>query len=288
MNRDTLRWALLIFFIFIFGCKDESPPVLKLSSVPDENQKEMIRIYKPLAHYLTQQLGIPVEFVPAVDYADIVEGIAEKRIDIARCGGLTSVQIKKKSKGAERLVMRKADHHVRSVFITRLDTGIVTLDDLRGKTFTFGSVASTSGHLMPRYFLLIHGIDPDKDFRIRPSYSGLHSATVLWVERRKVDAGVLSMEAWEKLVKTGKVDIKTVVAFWTSPEYVDYVWMIREGLEEETAQKLKKSFLKLTPDNEQHTKILQLLRTKEFVPAKDELWKEIEKAAWKTGLIKDF
>ena len=276
---------MFLFFLLVSGCKDESFPILKLSSVPDENQKEMARIYKPLARYLTQKLGMPVEFVPVVDYADIVEGIVEKRLDIVRCGGLTSVQIKAKSEGAQRLVMRKEDNQVRSIFITRLDTGIVTLDDLKGKTFTFGSVASTSAHLMPRYFLLKNGIDPDKDFRIEPSYSGLHDTTVLWVERGKVDAGVLSVEAWEKLVKKGKVDKKTVVAFWTSPVYVDYVWMIPEGLDKEIAQKIEQSFLELRYDKEEQKKLLILLGTNGFISANDDEWEKIEKAAWSTGFL---
>lgn len=285
-SQFIILGLMFLLFLLVLGCKDDSIPVLKLSSVPDEDQKEMALIYKPLADYLTHKLNMPVEFVPVVDYADVVEGIIERRLDIARCGGLTSVQIKAKNESAQRIVMRKEDNQVRSVFITRLDTGIVTLEDLRGKTFSFGSVASTSSHLMPRYFLLKNGIDPDKDFRIKPSYSGLHSTTVLWVERGKVDAGVLSVEAWEKLVKKGKVDKKTVVAFWTSPAYVDYVWMIHEGVDKQIAKKIEQSFLELHYDKEEQKKLLDLLGTKQFVTASDEQWEKIEKAAWATGLLK--
>jgi len=217
---------------------------LRISAIPDENPQEMLRIYQPFADYLSKEIGIPVKFTPVVDYAATVEGLAANRLEMVWYGGLTSVQAARQAKGARRIIMRKEDAQFKSHFVTRKETGIKNLKDLKGKTFAFGSVSSTSGHLMPRYFLIKGGINPEKDFS-KFSFSGAHDATVAWVEAGQVDAGALNFLVWDKLVETKKVDTSKVGIFWTTPAYVDYVWTVRAGVEKETVEKINKAFLKL-------------------------------------------
>ena len=258
---------------------------LKVSAIPDENPQEMLRIYSPFAEYLAKEIGIPVKFTPVVDYAATVEGLAANRLDMVWYGGLTSVQAARRAKGARRIIMRKEDAEFKSHFVTRKETGIKNLKDLKGKTFSFGSVSSTSGHLMPRYFLLKNGVNPDKDFS-KFSFSGAHDATAAWVEAGRVDAGALNFLVWDKLVETKKVDTSKVSIFWTTPPYVDYVWTIRGGVDKGTVDKISKAFLKLNYNNPEHKKLLDLHRTKGYIPAKDEDWKGIEEAAIAAGLLK--
>lgn len=258
---------------------------LRVSAIPDENPQEMLRIYAPFAEYLSKEIGIPVKFTPVVDYAATVEGLAANRLEMVWYGGLTSVQAAKQAKGAHRIIMRKEDAQFKSYFITRNDTGIKTLKDLKGKTFAFGSVSSTSGHLMPRYFLLKGGINPEKDFA-KFSFSGAHDATAAWVEAGQVDAGALNFLVWDKLVENKKVDTSKVNIFWTTPPYVDYVWTVRAGVDKATVDKITKAFLKLDYNKPDDKKLLDLHRTKGYIAAKDEDWKGIEEAAVAAGLIK--
>jgi phosphonate transport system substrate-binding protein len=257
---------------------------LKVSAIPDENPQELLRIYTPFADYLTKEIGISVKFTPVVDYAATVEGLAANKLDMVWYGGLTSVQASRMAKGAKRIIMRKEDTEFKSHFITRKDTGIHEIKDLKGKTFSFGSVSSTSGHLMPRYYLIKGGINPEKDFS-KFSFSGAHDATAAWVEAGRVDAGALNFLVWDKLVANKKVDTDKVVVFWTTPPYVDYVWMVRGGLDKALVEKISKAFLKLDYQNPEDRKLLDLHRTKGYIPAKDEQWKSIEDAAITTGLI---
>jgi phosphonate transport system substrate-binding protein len=257
---------------------------LKVSAIPDENPQELLRIYTPFADYLTKEIGIPVRFTPVVDYAATVEGLAANKLDMVWYGGLTSVQAARMAKGAKRIIMRKEDTEFKSQFITRKETGIHDLKDLKGKTFSFGSVSSTSGHLMPRYYLIKGGINPEKDFA-KFSFSGAHDATAAWVEAGRVDAGALNFLVWDKLVANKKVDTDKVVVFWTTPPYVDYVWTVRGGLDKAIVDKISQAFLKLDYNNPEHKKLLDLHRTKGYIPAKDEQWKSVEEAAITTGLI---
>lgn len=285
--KTVLSWGICLVFVFVSGkpFAQQSLKGLRISAIPDENPQEMLRIYTPFADYLAKETGMPVKFVPVVDYTATVEGLAADKLDMVWYGGLTSVQAVRMAKGATRIVMRREDSEFKSHFITRKETGIRSLKDLKGKTFSFGSVGSTSGHLMPRYFLLQAGINPEKDFS-RFSFSGAHDATAAWVEAGRVNAGALNFLVWGKLVETKKIDTGKVILFWTTPPYVDYVWTVRGGLDKGIVGKISKSFLKLDYKNPEDKKLLDLHRTKGYIPAKDSGWKGIEEAAIAAGLLK--
>jgi phosphonate transport system substrate-binding protein len=285
MTRRIAFYVVLLILVWHGEIFPQSIKELRLSAIPDENPQEMLRIYQPFADYLTKEIGIPVKFTPVVDYAATVQGLAANRLDMVWYGGLTSVQAEKQAKGARRIIMRKEDAEFKSHFITRKDSGIKGLKDLQGKTFAFGSVSSTSGHLMPRYFLLKNGINPEKDFS-KFSFSGAHDATAAWVEAGQVDAGALNFLVWDKLVDTKKIDTGKVGIFWTTPLYVDYVWTVRGGLDKTAVEKITRAFLKLDYNNPEQRKLLDLHRTKGYIVAKDEDWKGIEEAAIAAGLIK--
>jgi phosphonate transport system substrate-binding protein len=268
------------------GARAEVPEVLRISAIPDENPNELLRIYTPFAEYLSRELGMKVQFTSVVDYAATVEGLTAKKLDLVWYGGFTSVQAVRRTNGtARRLVLRQEDAEFKSVFIARPGSGIKSLDDLKGKTFAFGSVSSTSGHLMPRYFLLQGRVNPEKDMK-QVAYSGAHDATALWVESGKVDAGALNFLVWDKLVQQKKIDPSKVNVFYTTPPYVDYVWTARGDLDPALQERLTAAFLKLDASNPDHRKLLDLHRTRKYIKANDADWKGTEEAAVAAGLLK--
>ena len=262
------------------------PDVLRVSAIPDENPTELMRIYAPFAEYLGRELGMKVQFTPVVDYAATVEGLAAKKLDLVWYGGFTSVQAVRRTNGnATRLAMRQEDAEFKSVFVARPGSSIKGLADLKGRTFAFGSVSSTSGHLMPRYFLLQAGVTPEKDMK-QLAYSGAHDATALWVESGKVEAGALNFLVWDKLVQQKKVDLARVNVFYTTPPYVDYVWTARGDLDKGIQERITAAFLKLDYNNPEHRKLLDLHRTRKYIKAIDADWKGTEEAAITAGLLK--
>ena len=263
-----------------------APDVLKVSAIPDENPTELMRIYTPFAEYLAKELGIKVQFTPVVDYAATVEGLAARKVDLVWYGGFTSVQAVRRTDGnARRLALRQEDAEFKSVFISRRESGIRKLEDLKGKTFAFGSVSSTSGHLMPRYFMLQAKLDPARDLK-QTAFSGAHDATALWVESGKVDAGALNFLVWDKLVQQKKIDTGKVDVFYTTPPYADYCWTVRSDLDRGVQDRITAAFLKLDYGNPEHKKLLDLHRTKKYIRANDADWKPIEEAAISAGLLK--
>ena len=260
-------------------------PVLRVSAIPDESPTELQRKFKPLGDYLEKKLGMKVEFTPVTDYAASVEGLVNNKLDMVWFGGFTFVQAKVRSHNQViPLVQRAEDEKFKSVFITT-KADINTLSDLKGKTFSFGSESSTSGHLMPRSYLLAAKINPDTDMK-RIAFSGAHDATVAAVAGGKVDAGALNISVWEKLLAQGKVDATKVRVFYTTPGYFDYNWTVRADMDPALRKKLSDAFLALDMNNPQDKEILDLQRASRFIPTKAENYLNIEKAALSAGLLK--
>ncbi len=261
------------------------PRTFRITAIPDESPTELARKAAPLVRYLEQRLGVKAEYVPVTDYAAAVEALANQQVDLAWFGGFTFVQALVRSGGkAIPLVQREEDEKFRSVFITT-DDKVKTLADLKGKTVSFGSQSSTSGHLMPRSFLLSAGVDPDRDFK-RVAYSGAHDATVAAVASGKVDAGALNISVWEKLVADKKVDPAKVRVFHTTPPYYDYNWTVHADMPAAQRERLAKAFLDLSRATPEGREILDLQRATRFVPTKVENYRGIEAAARSAGLLK--
>ncbi len=281
----TIQSALFAAGVLFAAAGAQAQQVLRVSAIPDEAPTELQRKFKPLGEYLEKKLAMKVEFTPVTDYAASVEGLVNSKLDMVWFGGFTFVQANHMSKGkVVPLVQRVEDEKFRSVFVTT-SKSINSLADLKGKTLSFGSESSTSGHLMPRSFLLAARIDPDTDLK-RISFSGAHDATVAAVAGGKVDAGALNISVWEKLNEQKKVDPAVVHVFYTTPAYYDYNWTVRSDMPDALKKKITDAFLALDSGKPEDKAILDLQRASKFIPTKTANYVNIEAAAKNAGLLK--
>jgi phosphonate transport system substrate-binding protein len=284
VGRAARLLSLLVLGLAALGAQAQT--VLRVTAIPDESPTELARKFAPLGQYLESRLGMKVEWTPVTDYAAAVETLVNKKIDLAWFGGFTFVQASVRSGGKViPLVQREEDEKFRSVFITDAGSGIAKLEDLKGRTLSFGSQSSTSGHLMPRSFLLAAKIDPDADLK-RVSFSGAHDATIAAVASGKVDAGALNISVWEKFVAEKKVDPAQVKVFYTTPGYYDYNWTVHADMPVELRNKLQQAFLALDANTPQGKEILGLQRATRFVPTQASNYNGIRAAAENAGLLK--
>lgn len=259
---------------------------IRITAIPDENPTELARQHALLSDYLETHLGTPVTFIPVTDYGAAVEALRSGKSDFAWLGGFTFVQARVLA-GAVPLVMRGVDKKFQSVFIAHSESDIKTPEDLRGKTFAFGSKSSTSGHLMPRHFLsTTWKINPKTDFKGLPIYSGAHDATVKAVESGKVQAGALNIQVWKKMVASKGFDPSKIRVIWTTPEYVDYVWAASKSVPSEWTEKFTKAFTSLDAKNPKDQEILALQGAKTYEAASNDMFDPIEEVARSTGLLK--
>lgn len=288
ISRSLLRRArnaLVATLILSAGPLSFAQQTLRVTAIPDESPTELARKAVPLVKYLEQRLGMKVEFTPVSDYAAAVEALANKQVELAWYGGFTFVQANIRSGGkALPLVQREEDEKFRSVFISG-DPAIKTLADLKGQNVSFGSASSTSGHLMPRSFLLQAGIDPERDFK-RVAFSGAHDATIAAVAAGKVQAGALNISVWEKFVADRRVDPSKVRVIYTTPPYFDYNWTVHADMPAALREKITAAFLALNKNDPQGKEVLELQRATRFVPTKADNYQGIEQAARSAGLLK--
>ena len=279
------RRAWLACALLTLGTVTQAQQILRVTTIPEEAATEQVRKFTPLAAYLEKRLGMKVEFTPVSDYPAAVEALVNKKVELVWFGGFTHVQAQIRSGGKIiPIAQREEDTKFQSVFIAKTDSGIKTLDGMKGKQVSFGSQSSTSGHLMPRNNLLNAGINPEKDFR-RIAYSGAHDATIASVVNGKVDAAALDITVWRKFVAENKVDTKAVDVFFTTPPFFNYNWSVHADMPAELREKVKKALLDIDPATPEGKEILQLNRATRYIPTSPENYKGLEAAGRSAGLI---
>jgi len=153
--KISLGLVLTTLCLSLFSLQVNAQAVLRVSAIPDESPTELQRKFLPLGEYLTKETGMKVEFIAVTDYAAVVEALATNKVDMAWLGGFTYIQAKIRTNGAVKpIIQRLEDEKFTSKFIIPEGSSAKTLADLKGKTFAFGSPSSTSGHLMPRLYLM--------------------------------------------------------------------------------------------------------------------------------------
>lgn len=269
------------------GGSASGAPTFRIGAIPDQDISVLSRQFGAVSGYLSEVTGLRVEYVPSSDYAALVAAFERGDIHLAWFGGLTAVQAMAVEPTAEAFAQRPRDAEFHSRFIVQADLPVQKLEDLRGLRFTFGSESSTSGHVMPRYFLMKAGIDPEKDFNGPPSYSGSHDKTIELVQSGAFQAGALNEAVWERRVKEGTVDAAKVRDFYTTPAYFDYNWTIRGDVDqtfgEGTKEKITQAILSMGPEQKE---ILDLFQTDSFVPTKNENYQAIREVAEAIGIIR--
>ena len=284
--------ALLVLAVPVTACGGGADAlVLKVGGIPDQDAARLARRYDQFAEYLSKELDVTVEYVPSVDYAAVVTAFTQGELQLAFFGGLTGVQARLQNPGANAIVQREHDAKFHSKFVSRADLDLPSLEDLKSQagdlTITFGSESSTSGHLMPRYFISQAGIDPDTDFRSVPNFSGSHDLTWKLVQDGAFDVGALNEDVWKRAVGEGKADTSKVKEFYTTPDYFDYNWTVRPGLDEVYGEgfteRIQNALLDLTPS--EHGEILQLFSTERFIETSNSNYEQLEDVARGLGMV---
>ena len=276
------------------GNRSEMKQPFVIGAIPDQDPEKLQRSFGLLAAYLENELGVPVEYKPVTDYAASVTAFRVGDLDMVWFGGLTGVQARLQVPDAQALVQRDIDENFHSVFIASAASGLKPFDDigglaaLKGHTFTFGSESSTSGRLMPQYFLGQAGVSLE-DFKGEAGFSGSHDTTLQLVQAGTYEAGVLNEQVWKARLEAGEVDLSKVVLLWITPPYHDYHWVIRSDVAQrygaDFVEKVRQAFLKLDIDNPEHKEILDLFGAQQFIPTANSNYAEIEAIGRELGKI---
>ncbi len=273
---------------------DNSAEGISIGAIPDQAPEKLQRLYGAVSEYLTAELGVPVDYVPVTDYTAAVGLFKVGDLDMVWFGGLTGVQARLQVEGSQAILQRDIDENFHSVFIANTASGLTPVDDveglsaLKGKRFTFGSESSTSGRLMPQYFLGQAGVR-QADFQGEPGFSGSHDKTAELVQAGSFEAGVLNEQVWKARQDAGQVDDSKVIEIFRTPAYHDYHWIARPDLIErdggEFVERVKEAFTNLDPADPDQKEILDLFGANGFIETENDNYAEIEQIGRELGLI---
>jgi phosphonate transport system substrate-binding protein len=267
---------------------------LRISAIPDQDPELLNRLYPSLAARFASATGREVTYQPVTDYTAVVRAFEVGDIHLAWMGGLTGVQARDRVSGATAIAQRNIDQDFHSLFIATKASGLAPFDDvaglrtLAGHTLTFGSEISTSGRLMPQYFMQKAGLD-QAALKGKPGFSGSHDATIEAVASGSFEVGAVNEQVWKATKEARKVDLDNVVVLWRTPGYADYHWLARPDLDDQfgtgTARSITELLLGLDASKPQDADILKLFGAESFVATTNANYDQIEAVAREQGLL---
>ena len=284
----------LLNFFNLNGIKAEE--ILYISAIPDQNPERLNRLYNILSSELSKHLNVQVRYKPVINYSAAVTAFRTGNLDLVWFGGLTGVQARLQKRGAMVIAQRDIDENFHTVFIANRKSSLKKINNindlksLKGKRFTFGSESSTSGRLMPQYYLNKAGVQL-KDFKGgAPGFSGSHDSTLMLVQSGSYEAGALNEQVWESNKRRGRVDPTKVVLIWKTPSYYDYHWLAQGNLDkkfrEGFTQELTNFFINCSKNDKNQKKILELFGANKFILSRNENYNKIEIIGREIGKIK--
>jgi phosphonate transport system substrate-binding protein len=257
------------------------------TAIPDENESQLKTRFDKVARYLAIELGVEVKYVPVKSYAAAVSAFRNNQVQLAWFGGLSGVQARRLVPGSNAIAQGYEDQYFKSYLIAHHSTPLERSSDfpaLKGYTFTFGSKGSTSGRLMPQFFIERNMGEKSADIFSRIGFSGDHSRTIAQVEAGAYQVGAVNYKVWQSMVDKGEIDTSKVKVIWESPTYPDYQWTIRAGVEQQFgtgfSEKVKAALI-----NMKQTELLASFPRQAFVEADNHDYEPIESVAQTIGLL---
>jgi len=273
----------LSIILFLFSTISIAQSIT-FTAIPDEDESRLRSRFDKVATYLSKELGVEVKYIPVKSYAAAITAFRNNEVQLAWFGGLSGVKARMLVPNSLAIAQGYEDQFFTSYFIAHHSTGLKPNEDFPvgfdGKTFTFGSKGSTSGRLMPEYFIQEHTKKSPKQLFKRVGFSGDHSRTISQVQAGAYELGVVNYKVWENELAAGKVDLSKVSVIWKTPTYPDYQWTLRADLSDKLKNKLTQALLNMKDEA-----LLASFPRKSFVPASNADYQPIEEVAKKIGLI---
>lgn len=295
-RRELLLGSAGLFLLAACGTDEgrSAGRSMMISAIPDQDPEKLNRLYPLVAERFSDAAKVAVAYRTVIDYTAVVRAFEVGDIYLAWMGGLTGVQARDRVRGATAVAQRDIDRDFHSLFIAHKAAGLTPFDTveglrtLAGHTFTFGSQTSTSGRLMPQYFMRQGGLD-QAALNGKPGFSGSHDATIAAVAAGSFEAGAVNEQVWKATQTAGKVDLSNVVVLWRTPGYADYHWLARPDLDDRfgrgTTRSITDMLLGLNVSDSADKTILDLFGATSFIPTTNANYDQIEAVAREQGLL---
>lgn len=281
---------LLSTCILIFISSLSFADTFNFTAIPDEDSARLVERFNKVATYLSGQLKVNVNYIPVKSYSASVTAFKNNQVQLAWFGGLSGVKARRAVPGSKAIAQGVEDQAFVTYFIANTRTNLTYSDNfpegLKGKTFTFGSKGSTSGRLMPEFYIRDRFKSAPRSVFRRVGFSGNHSKTIALVQAGSYEAGAVNYKVWENELKAGKIDISKIQIIWKTPRYVDYNWSIRGDVEKKFGagfiKKVQNVLIRMTD-----RKLLDSFPRKAFIAANNKMYRPILETGVSIGIFEN-
>lgn len=256
------------------GMAHADQPVINFGIISTESSQNLKSIWEPFLKDMSQQTGYQVKAFFAPDYAGIIQGMRFDKVDIAWYGNKAAMEAVDRAHGeifAQTVAASGAPGYW-SLLIANKDSKIDSLEDMlaNAKSLTFGNgdPNSTSGYLVPGYYVFAkNNVDPVKAFK--RTLNSSHEVNALAVANKQVDVATFNTEGMERLELTQPEKARQLKVIWKSPLIPGDPLVWRNNLSDEQKNKLRDFFFKYGANAEQK-KVLADLQWSKFQPSDDD------------------
>ncbi|NMT63631.1 putative selenate ABC transporter substrate-binding protein [Marinobacter orientalis] len=288
MTLNFIRKLALVSFMALTVSAAASAQTLVFTAIPDEDETKLVERFRGIADYLSGELDVDVRYIPVKSYAAAISAFRNNQVQLAWFGGLSGVQARELVPGSEAIAQGVEDKAFYSHFIAHKSTGLDEMeklsDELRGKTFTFGSKGSTSGRLIPEYYIREAFDESPEEVFSRVGFSGNHTRTLRLVEAGTYDVGAINFSVWDKEMENNNIDTDAVKVIWTTPSYPNYQWTIRgdvnERFGEGFSQRVQEALLAMDDPE-----LLESFPRSGFIPVSNDAYEPIRVVGKQIGII---
>ncbi|MDL0429528.1 putative selenate ABC transporter substrate-binding protein [Marinobacter sp. TBZ242] len=288
MALNLIRKLALTSFLIFIASATASAQTLVFTAIPDEDETKLVERFRGIADYLSAELDVDVRYIPVKSYAAAISAFRNNQVQLAWFGGLSGVQARELVPGSEAIAQGVEDKAFYTHIIAHQSTGLDEMedlsDDLRGKTFTFGSKGSTSGRLIPEFYIReAFGESPEEVFS-RVGFSGNHTRTLRLVEAGTYDLGAINFSVWDKEMENDNIDSDAVKVIWTTPSYPNYQWTIRGDVDEQFSDGFKERVQEALL-NMDDPALLESFPRSGFIPVSNDAYEPIRVVGKQIGII---
>jgi phosphonate transport system substrate-binding protein len=286
-NKTAMRGFIMAVLILVCPLSQAQQSGFSFTAIPDQDATQLKKRFDKVANYLSEKLGFKVTYVPVKSYAAAVTAFRNNQVQLAWFGGLSGVKARQLVPNSEAIAQGFEDQSFVSYFIAHQSTGLKASEEfpvnIKNNTFTFGSKGSTSGRLMPEFYIR-ENLGAPKDTFKKVGFSGDHSRTIALVQAGSYQVGAVNYKVWDKMLKDGKINQEQVSIIWKTPSYPDYQWSIRGDVDQAfgkgTKLKVQETLLKMS-----EPELLNSFPRQSFIPATNQDYAPIKQTAQAIGLM---
>jgi phosphonate transport system substrate-binding protein len=261
------------------------PRTLVIGLIPEHNVFKQLERYKPLAEYISKETGIGIELKMLSRYGNIIRNFESMGLDGAFFGSFTYALAHTRL-NVETALRPESPEGVSSYYgmiFVRKESGISSIEQMKGKRFAFVDKATTAGYLLPLRYFKENGIEDFEQYLSETYFTGTHEDAIFDVLNKRADIGAAKDTVFYRLARSNPRILNELTILARSTRVPENALAFRSDLDQDARSALKKAFLDMS-DNPDGIQVLNTFGAARFIETTNEDYRSVFEYAESAGL----